>query len=487
MLPRLLLFVLAIVIAVVSSSSAVDKPGARVAITTEGLNYLCIKGAELVKSYLSRVSIPDISGTDKVKLIITFTVEYKLFGIELHDVEIPKCRITPGSDGLTLSTNEVGLEVKAHLQVKHTSFPKIDLATKVKIDLKDISFSTTVYFGLDDSNGHATVSAKGCSANIGTVDISFSGGGSSIFNLLRKKFEQVIKSHFSSALCTFITKETERLGKKLDSSPFTARLDDFANLDYSLTQPPVYTTNYMAVSIKGEFYPLNKSNYTLPYSPSSLPPIHVRESMISVWITDYLVKTAGAALFESGKLSYTITPKLVPKNLPIGLNTTTLKFLIPSLYEHYPNMPVQIPIECTKPPQYSTSPAGASIAVFGNAKLEVIRPNETYAVAFVLSIKVTADLTASLENGHGGTLAILKGKVSNVDATFRLAHSNIGNFNTASLFEDLNFLLKSVLVPYINKIGKHGAKTPSFNGMHLTNPKLKFKDKYIVLTTDIKG
>ena len=484
---RLLILVLAIVIAVESSSSSLEKPGARAAITTKGFSYLCHKGTDMLKTYLTKVTIPDISGTDKIKLIFTFSVEYKISHIKLYDVDIPNCRITPGSNGLTLDTTGVALKVTAHLQIEHTSFPKIDIKTNVKIDLKDVSFSTTIYFGRNSSNGHATVTAEACSANIGTVAISFSGSGSRILNLLHKKIEKMIKSHFSSSLCSFVTRDIDRQGKKLEYSPFLAKVDDIAKFDYSLTQPPKYATNYMAVFIKGEFCPINKSNQTTPFGPIVLPPLHVGESMINVWITDYVVQTASIALYESGKLSYTVTQKLIPKNIPIDLNTTTLQFLIPSLYKHYPNMPVQIVVECTEPPQYRTNPTEAAIALLGDIKLEVIQPNKTIAMALVLSIKLTADLTASLENGNRRTLAVLKGKVSNVDATYHLVHSNIGVINTVSLFDDLNLLIESVIVPALNSLGKRGFKIPSTKGIHLANPKLNFKDRYIVLTTDVTG
>lgn len=104
-----------------------------------------------------------------------------------------------------------------------------------------------------------------------------------------------------------------------------------------------------------------------------------------------------------------------------------------------------------------------------------------------MSIKLTADLKPRFENGHGDSLAVLKGTVTNVNATCHLAHSNIGYicFINSKFCKTLQFSVKNVLIYDLNKLTEEGFKIPSIHGILLVNPKLKFKDKYTILTTDI--
>ena len=68
-----------------------------------------------------------------------------------------------------------------------------------------------------------------------------------------------------------------------------------------------------------------------PFTPPYLPAISENTSMVYMWLTDYMANTAGFVYQTAGKLHYIITPSMVPPSLPLQLNTSYFKDIIPQV------------------------------------------------------------------------------------------------------------------------------------------------------------
>ena len=140
----------------------------------------------------------------------------------------------------------------------------------------------------------------------------------------------------------------------------------------------------MAIFFKGEFQPKSQS----PFVPASLPLNHVDRQMLLMWLTDYLLNTASYSFHQAaGRLTYTVTPKLIPKNVPFHLNTSSFKPLVPSLYKRIPDKDMQV-LRATKPPNVKITLEGGELVAYGNAPVEVTLPNEKTVTAFTLALTI---------------------------------------------------------------------------------------------------
>ena len=75
-----------------------------------------------------------------------------------------------------------------------------------------------------------------------------------------------------------------------------------------------------------------------PYTPPTLPPVTDNTSMLYLWLTDYMANTAGFVYQTAGALHYIITPSMVPPSLPVQLNTSYFKAIVPQvtlLYKYF--------------------------------------------------------------------------------------------------------------------------------------------------------
>ena len=62
--------------------------------------------------------------------------------------------------------------------------------------------------------------------------------------------------------------------------------------------------------VQGEFLSISDPKEA-PFTPSPLPNVSSVNAMVYVWLTDYLVNSAGFVYQSAGKLTYTITPDQV--------------------------------------------------------------------------------------------------------------------------------------------------------------------------------
>ena len=460
--------------------SLCENPGLRAAITDKGLGLVCHTATAILEKALPSLSIPDISGRVKVKAIVHTHIDYNVRNIKIDNLNIPGCSFTPSASGLTLGSSGISVEITAHVKAQHKHFPHISASTDIKVDLSDVTFSITIKLGRDATNGHATLSTSACSGDVGKVHVSFHGGSSWLYKLFDHNFESAIKKGFHSSFCSKVTEELNNKGNKaLESLPLFSKVEDLAIINYTLTQDPAYTDSYMAVFLKGEFQPQHQQ-IQIPFTPAPFPSVQTDGRMLYVWLSDYMLNSAGYVLQQTGVLHYTITPKLIPKDSFLQLNTSFFKTYVPSLYQHFPNMGVEIALKATKPPIVHLTPKGGELSAFGTIDMNVILPNNTVVTAFTLGINTELAIFAQIQsNGR------ITGNLTLVSSNFTLDSSNIGKFDATTMKIALDFALKAFIIPVLNKQVSKGLVIPTIDGINFVNPKLMFGDNYGLVATDI--
>ncbi len=77
-------------------------------------------------------------------------------------------------------------------------------------------------------------------------------------------------------------------------------------LDYSMLADPIFATGYVDSYHKGEIYMFG-SHQEAPFHPDTLPEAFNTSKMAYIWVSDYLMNTAGYALQNQGILNYYLT------------------------------------------------------------------------------------------------------------------------------------------------------------------------------------
>ena len=287
--------------------SLCENPGLRAAITDKGLGFVSHTATTILENALPTLPIPDITGKVKVKVAIKSAhIHYSVTNIKIDNLNIPGCNFTPSANGLTLSSLGNSVKITAHVKAKHKHFPHISASTDIRVDLSDVSFSTAIKLLRNPTNGHATLSTAACSSDVGNVHLSFHGSSSWLYKHFDHELKSKFKKNFHSAFCSKVTDELNNKGNKaLESLPLFSKVKDYM-INYTLTQDPSYTDSYMAVFLKGAFQPQNQQ-IPIPFTPAPFPPVKTDGRMMYVWLSDYILNSAGYVLQQTGILQYTIT------------------------------------------------------------------------------------------------------------------------------------------------------------------------------------
>ncbi|XP_019854891.1 PREDICTED: bactericidal permeability-increasing protein-like isoform X1 [Amphimedon queenslandica] len=454
-------------------------PGFRLTITSKGLDYVIETGIPILEQQLSNIDIPDISGSASSPI---GTIDYELKNIKLSNLKIPTYSMKPGTSGLTIALSSVSVSGKADWHYKQKSWPGISDSGSVDISADGIAITISAVLG-SDSSGHPTLKTTGCSFSIGGLHVTFHGGASWLYNLFSDNIADSLKSSLQGQLCSAATDAINKeANHALETLPIVEKVDDYSEVNYSLTKVPVFTSTYIETDHKGEFFLIAHPSEA-PFTPNPLPPVNASDKMIYVWITEYLVNTAGFVYQESGILAYNITADQIPSSFPISLNTSSFKFLVPQLFNAYPNMLMQLNIISVKPPLVQISPQMVNLTLVGTLGVNVVYPNKTEVTAFVLAVTVYADAHVSIH--ADGTQEIVSGNCTLLKFDMSLASTSIGQFSLAPLQVTVNALINAFVLPQANKYTMRGITIPMFDGVSFVNPQLELGEGYILVNSDI--
>lgn len=463
-----------------------SNPGFRLAITAKGLDYGRQVGISILESSLRNLKIPDLTGKEKIHFGIgSITFTWTVSNVQIQSLTIPTSGLTSGSNGLTLKASGISSKTSGHINVNDGhDFPHISASTDLDITFSGVSFSVSILFG-SDSNGRATAKTSGCTTSVADAHVSFHGGSSWIYKVVNKiaNFDKMLKDNFVPTFCKGVTGAiNDQVNHALESAPVIIKVDKYAEINYALIQGPVYSTNYIATLHKGEFETIAHPTEA-PFSPPPLPPINNTSQMMYIWLTEYVVNTAGLVYHESGFLAYNVTPDMVPKDIPIQLNTSSFKHIIPELYSKYPNMAMLLTVKTTKPPQMQIVPKSANLTAIGEVNVQVIAPNKTVQSVFVMGLNVY--MNAYVWVHPNGTKQVVSANITLLKFTFDIISSNIGTFSTGLLNKAVQLLVDLLVIPVANIYAARGLEIPLVDGISFISPKVSLGQGYVLISSDI--
>ena len=463
--------------AILAVTSAVS-PGFQTALTEKAFGYIVQVGIPILEQQLSSLNIPDISGSADTPI---GTIDYDLTSILLSGLQIPSATLVTSSSGLLLQASGIYAHATANWHYRERSWPNVADSGSADVSIGSVSLNVDVVIGAD-SKGHATLSAQSCSINIGSLDVTFHGGASWLYNLFSRYIADDLKGSLNTQICQAAVSAINTQGNAaLESLPVIVAIDKTSEINYELLQPPIFTSGYLQTDHKGEFFSI-ANPVEAPFTPSPIPQPTDASRMMYIWLTDYIANTAGFVYQQAGSLQVLITPNMVPSFLPYQLNTSYFQNLIPELYAKYPNQLMELFLNATKPPTLDIVPGSANFTIPGEVVVSVIMSDGSLQVAFVLGMVVYTDVSLAVVTR--GSNQVVTANVTFLSAAISLDFSNIGQFNVSLLQDVANLLCTQFIIPVVNKYTAAGLPIPVIDGVSLLNADVEFGQDYAVVATD---
>ncbi|XP_034538340.1 bactericidal permeability-increasing protein-like [Notolabrus celidotus] len=450
-------------------------PGVKVKLTQKGLEYGRQLGMASVQQKLKTLKVPDISGAEKVNPI--GKVHYTLSNMKIMDVGLPQSEVdlVPGT-GFRLAIGNAFISMNGNWKVKYLRLMKDH--GSFDLTVKGLTITTSIAINSDET-GRPTVSNLNCAATVGSASIKFHGGASWLYNLFNKFIDKGLRKALQQQICPLVADAVSDMNPKLKTLNVLAKVDQYAEIEYSMVSSPAVSTSSVDLSLKGEFYNIAKHQEP-PFSPSAfaLPP-EVND-MLYIGVSSFTANSAAFVYSKAGVLSLYITDDMIPQGSPIRLNTRTFGAFVPQIAKQFPGLLMKLLVKTVKNPVITFEPNNVTIQTSGAVTAYAIQPNATLTPLFVLNLDSSVSARVFVS---GMSLA---GAVTLNKMDLTLGTSYVGEFQVRSLDNIFQMVLKLVVIPKLNAKLAKGYPLPTLGKMKLVNTQLQVLKDYMLIGTDVQ-
>uniref|UniRef100_A0A8C7CF01 Bactericidal permeability-increasing protein n=1 Tax=Oncorhynchus kisutch TaxID=8019 RepID=A0A8C7CF01_ONCKI len=425
-------------LAVISLTLAAS-PGVKVKLTDKGIEYGKQIGMASLQQKLKTIKVPDLSGTEKVPPI--GKVKYSLTGMTIVNLGLPKSALVlmPGT-GVRLAITNAFINLHGNWRVRYFRF----IQDRGSFDLTVNGLTITADIAIkSDETGRPTVSTVNCVANVGSASIKFHGGASWLYNLFKSYIDKALRSALQKQICPLVADVITDMNPHLKTFNVLAKVDQYAEIEYSMVTSPTISKSSIEFSLKGEFYNIGKHREP-PFSPTpfSLPPQD--NNMLYIGVSSFTPNSAGFVYNNAGALSLYVTDDMV---INILLRIKERLCVLFQIAKRFPGMMMKLLVKTVKEPTISLEPNNVTVQASGTVTAYAIQPNTTLSPLFVLNM--------------------VSQSVQPLDNIFLM-------------------VLKVVVIPKVNARLEKGFPLPTIGKMNLINTQLQVLKDYMLIGTDVQ-
>ncbi|KAM7006166.1 bactericidal permeability-increasing protein-like [Tautogolabrus adspersus] len=406
-----------------TSLSFSTNPGVQVRLTKKGLEYGRQLGMASIQQKLNTITIPNFSGRSRVRFV--GKVKWSVTNMRIKRVGLPQSELSlvPGT-GFRLGIRNAFLSISGNFKVKFFRFLK--LRGSFDLNVKAVTITTSIAVK-SDKTGRPDVSTVSCAATVGSASIRFRGGRRWLYNLFRKFIDKALRKALEKKLCPLVADAVSDLNPKLKTLNVLAKVDKFAEIDYSMVSSPTVSTSSLDLGLKGEFYNIGKHQEP-PFLPPNfaLPPKF--NKMLYIGVSPFTVNSAAFVYNKAGLLSKSITDDVIPQSSPFRLDTNTFGALIPQIAERFPGLKMKLLVNAPKDPVISFEPNNATVQATAAMMAYAIQPNAELTPLFVLNL----DISVSAQVFVSGMKIAGAITLNKLDLT--LGTSYVGEFQVRAAF-----------------------------------------------------
>uniref|UniRef100_A0A673IE38 Bactericidal permeability-increasing protein n=1 Tax=Sinocyclocheilus rhinocerous TaxID=307959 RepID=A0A673IE38_9TELE len=406
--------------------------GVKARITQKVLEYGRAIGIESLQQKLRTIQLKDVSGTEKLDI---GKVEYSITGMQIVNLGLPKSalRLVPGT-GVMLSVGDAYISLRGNWRVKYSWI--IKASGSFELAVSELAISTIIAVK-SDVTGRPTVSVTKCEAAVGSVKVRFH-----VSHTIYLLFQ----------ICSLVTASIAEMNHNLKTLNVLAKVDQYAELEYSMVESPVISNAMIDLGLKGEFYNIGPHEEP-PFSPRPFLLPSQDTNMLYIGVSAFSINSAGFVYHRAGALRLYITDDMIPSGSLNRLNTKTFGKFIPQIAKMSPGLMMKLLVETVKEPIITLEPNNMTVQASSKVTAYAIQPNSILSPLFVLRLEASV--------------------IYMYTARCDLAESYVGPFQVRSLEDIFTTVVKDVIIPKVNAGVKQGYPLPAIGKMQLVKSHLQ--------------
>nr|XP_055071342.1 bactericidal permeability-increasing protein-like [Misgurnus anguillicaudatus]XP_055071343.1 bactericidal permeability-increasing protein-like [Misgurnus anguillicaudatus] len=426
-----------------------------------------------IQQKLKSTEIADVHG--KLDILIG-TVDYTLSNIWIRQSSMSDLvmEFVEGT-GVSVMVSQLSLAVTGDWA---THFGLIHDGGSFDLAVHNININLLLLFS-DDESGRLFISSVSCTDDVGGVDVTFHGGASVLFKPFDSKIRGIIVNTIREQICPTIKQVIDDVEMHLQEMPVKVAVDQYIDLSIPLTSSPFVTNDNIQLDIKGEFYSKNSPSEP-PFYAQDFDLQYTDDYMISLGVSEFFINSAAFSYFSSGVFQINIKDDMIPKSLPIHLNTRQFSIFIPQLATLYPDTEMQVLLYASETPLFFFNPGELDLHVPASAKFSAVKQDGSLIPLFRLDVDGFFSGNAQIENKR------LTGAVKMNNLTLNLGSSEIGDFKTAPLEQAIKMAMSMFVLPKLNEKLKNGIPLPVLKDFSLINTNMLIKNGFVIILTDVE-
>ncbi|CAL0317454.1 unnamed protein product [Lupinus luteus] len=440
------------------------------------------KGLDFAKDFLIEQAIasivpsqlPDIE--KKVKVPLVGKAQVVLSEIIIKGIQINTSSVNIGESGIVLVVSGATADLTMNWRYNaRTSLVPIGISDSGTATVKAEDLLVGLTVNLKNQEGTLKLILLDYGCHVGDLSIKLSGGAAWLYQVLIDAFEGNIASAVEEAISKKIREGIAQFDTLLQSLPKTVSFDKTALLNVSFVDNPVLTNSSIELEINGLF--TGRSKVLVPqtyYRGSEISVPRGSPRMIEISVHENVLNSASSVYFTAGSMQW-IVDEIPDQAL---LNTAEWRFIVPQLYEQYPNADMNLNVSVSSPPVIQVTDKDVKGSIILDIIINVLEAGEVIPVACI-SVNISASIDVEIARSN------IVGRLELDEFSIYLKWSKIGKLHIQTIQSLVSNVLKTVLIPFLNSELKKGITLPMVNGFGLENAGILYAHPWIMVYSDV--
>eukprot|EP00250_Pteridium_aquilinum_P033291 c5411_g1_i1 orf=203-2092(-) len=455
---------------------AANAPAIWITLAQRGLDYLKDVLLTQVLETITPLPLPNITKTARIPFVGDVSASFT--NVTLVHAEVPSSTIALGEIGVAMQASSVAANLTMDWQYEyHNMWLPGPVSDTGGADIKVVGMQAGVSVNMQEYMGTLQLSVLQCGTYIENLEVQLKGESSWLYQWLVDGLEDHMSTTIEEQLSGQIQEGVQNLNLFLLDTPQQVEVDDVSELNFTIVSEPIVSPTSLSIGVKGKFNSRTSTDPVFNDIPK-LPPGLVcngNTKMVTIALSESVFKD-GAALYYNADLLNWLVDK-VPEQA--FLNTSRWKFLIPQLYQQYPNQEIKLSFEVSAPPNITLTLDGVDMSAAAHMIIGVASNDSVVQVACV-NIIVSASGLAGLNENN------LTGRIALKDLSLDLEWSNVGKIHLTLVKVFVKTLVKDVLLPYVNLSLRRGFPLPIIPSMKLKDSTVDYGDGFLLVCTDVQ-
>ncbi|XVF03749.1 hypothetical protein REPUB_Repub05bG0020300 [Reevesia pubescens] len=442
-------------------------------ISDKGLDFAKDLLIEKAISSMIPLQLSDIEKS--VKIPVIGKVSLGLSNIIIHSVDVASSSVQTGESGIFLVASGATANLNMDWKYSYKTWV-ISISDHGSATVQVQGMVVWVNAAIINQEGTLKLLLLDSGCHVEDISIDVDGGASWLYQGIIDAFQGKIVSAIENAIIQKTREGIIKLDSKFQSLPKQMKVNSVVTMNITFVDDPVFSNSSVELEISGLFNGADGSsvsNYNHKGSQSFLSS-KGSAKMVEISLHENVFQSAASVYFDGNYMHWTVD-KIPDQSL---MNTAGWRYIIPQLYEQYPDDETNLSISVTSPPIIRISDNDIDTTIFADFIIEVLDSGEVVPVACI-SLVISASCSVDI---HGNNLA---GSIKLINFTASLKWSNIGNLHMNLVQAAMSTILKTFFMPYLNiHLGK-GFPLPLPHGFIIQNAEIIWLDSRVTVCSDL--